>query len=189
MIDWEKADKKLSKVEEYWLSLDLTNQQGQRELVQQMTQGREKAIRKLVDKIPDEDTIRERIEHFRTGGDMEEIDELVKEVREYIELAERHPTLLNFARRMADTNSFHNLMENQVDPSVMLVQLNCYKPEVYKVLLQEAGGFEYIKILTLRTWKRVEDDIKKLDEKVNQMEQQKAQMGNQAQINQMGGMG
>lgn len=190
-IDFEKADKKMTKLEQYWMNQDLSYANNVQQVGQQITQGRQRLINKLIEKLPEKEVMKDSIERFREGSDIDEdVQVIVDECEEMIQLAEKHPYMFNLVKRLANTNSIFPIIKNQTDPSSILVHLQCYKPDVYKMLLSEVGGFEYIKILTMRVWNEIKDDVEELDRELQQqvsqgqVQQQPSQsqmMGNQMQ--------
>lgn len=167
-LNLDKIEKKLEKIEKYWLSLDFNNAQQMRGVVQQATEGRNKMAERLIKKLPEDDIVRESIQLFREGDEelQKQLDELENEVIDVINLGNKHKTLIKIFKRITGIKDIYSLVKNQIDPVSIMLHIQLYRPSLYTVLLEEAGGFEYIKILTLETFKRVEPKLKELCENV-----------------------
>lgn len=164
----EIIDKKLSRIEKYWLQRDVSDNEEMQEVIMQITEGRDKMIQKMVDKIPNSEVVRDSILRFRDGDDgiQEDINNIVSEVKQYIELANRHKLMFKTFKRVAGISDLESVIRNNTDPVLILLAIQNKRPELYGVLLEEVGGFEYIKMLTLSIYSELEPDVKELIENV-----------------------
>ncbi len=177
-IDFEKADKKMSNLEQYWLEKDLSNLRVKQEVGQEFAEVRKRAIGSLVDKIPEDELLRESIEKFRKGEEIDnEVEILTEECQEMIELAKRHMSIFAVMTNVAGVPSIYPIIKNQVDPSSILIHLQCYRPDTYQILLNEVGGFEYVKYLTVRVWSELREDVEQLDNHLQKAQGQPNQGG------------
>lgn len=167
-LDLDKIEKKLEKVEKYWLSQDFNNVQQMKGIVEQATQGRNKIAERLIKKLPENEVIVESITLFREGDEelQKQLDEMEEEIRGIIELGNKHKTLFKIFKRITGLEDIYVIVRNQIDPCSVLLHIQLYRPELYEILLKEAGGFEYIKVLTQEMFRRVEPDLKELCENV-----------------------
>lgn len=167
-LNLDKIEKKLEKVEKYWLSLDFNNVQQMRGVVEQATEGRNKMAERLIKKLPEDEMVRESIQLFREGDEelQKQLDEIENEIMDIIDLGNRHKTLMKIFKRITGIKDIYALVKNQIDPVSIMLHIQLYRPSLYTVLLEEAGGFEYIKVLTLEMFSRVEPQVKELCENV-----------------------